>query len=80
MRKFEKREYFFRIILKLIHLPSHFLKTKTKLTGTHRKLVIKDNDYFITGSFNFLSFGKNENQQVANEESTIISKDIQKKW
>ena len=65
---------------KLIHLPTHFEGLKSKLTGTHRKLVIKDNDYYIAGSFNFLSFGKNEKQQVANEESVLISKDVKKKW
>ncbi|MCG3165050.1 MAG: hypothetical protein POELPBGB_00810 [Bacteroidia bacterium] len=64
----------------LIHLPTHFAESKSKLTGTHRKLVIKDNDYYIAGSFNFLSFGKNEHQQVANEESMLILKDVEKKW
>ncbi|MBM3436887.1 MAG: hypothetical protein FJY07_11795 [Bacteroidetes bacterium] len=64
----------------LIHLPTHFDNIGSRLTGTHRKLVIKDYDYYIAGSFNFLSFGKNEKQQVANEESMLISKDVQKKW
>ncbi len=64
----------------LIHLPTHFERNGSKLSGTHRKLVIKDNDYYIAGSFNFLSFGKNEKQQVANEESLLISKDVDKKW
>jgi len=64
----------------LIHLPTHFNSIGSRLTGTHRKLVIKDNDYYFAGSFNFLSFGKNEKQQVANEESMMISKDVQKKW
>ena len=65
---------------KLVHLPSHFSEKGLRMTGTHRKLVIKDNDYYIQGSFNFLSFGKNEKQQVANEESLLISKDVTKKW
>lgn len=65
---------------KLIHLPTHFRTIKVNLTGTHRKLVIKDNDFYIAGSFNFLSFGKNENQHVANEESLLISKDVENKW
>lgn len=65
---------------RIIHLPTHFKKSKSKLTGTHRKLVIKDNDYYIAGSFNFLSFGKNEKQNVANEESILIAKEVSKKW
>jgi hypothetical protein len=64
----------------LIDLPSHFDKIGSRMTGTHRKLVIKDNDYYIAGSFNFLSFAKQERQQVANEESMLITKDVQKKW
>lgn len=71
----QHQEYF-----KIIHLPSHFKTLNSKLTGTHRKLVIKDNDYYISGSFNFLSFGKNEKQNVANEESLLIMKDAMKKW
>jgi hypothetical protein len=64
----------------LIDLPSHFDRIGSRMTGTHRKLVIKDNDYYIAGSFNFLSFAKKERQQVANEESMLIAKDVQKKW
>ena len=67
--------------LHLIHLPSHFEKVGNyKMVGTHRKLIIKDNDYYIQGSFNFLSFNKKEGQKVANEESILISKNVQKKW
>ncbi len=67
--------------LYLIHLPSHFHQTHNfKMTGTHRKLVIKDNDYYIQGSFNFLSFNKKEGQKVANEESILISRNVEKKW
>jgi hypothetical protein len=64
----------------LIHLPTHFLARNSRLTGTHRKLVIKDNEYYIAGSFNFLSFGKNEKQQVANEESTLFTKNVNQRW
>ena len=67
--------------LQLIHLPNHFEKVRNyKMVGTHRKLVIKDNDYYIQGSFNFLSFNKREGQKVANEESILISKNVEKKW
>jgi len=65
---------------RLIHLPTHFENLNSRLKGTHRKLMIKDNDYFISGSFNFLSFGKQENQKVSNEESLLIRKDVKEKW
>lgn len=80
LKKVEELQKQFKDKFTLIHLPTHFAETNSKLTGTHRKLVIKDNDYYIQGSFNFLSFGKNEKQQVANEESLLISKDVKQKW
>lgn len=80
LRKVEELQKQHKDKFKLIHLPTHFAEIHLRLTGTHRKLVIKDNEYYIHGSFNFLSFGKNERQQVANEESLLISKDVSKKW
>jgi hypothetical protein len=65
----------------LTHLPSHFEDLgNTKMTGTHRKLLIKDTDYYIIGSFNFLSFNRKEGQTIANEESTLIRNNVTDKW
>lgn len=65
----------------LIHLPTHFEEQGNyKMTGTHRKLIIKDNDYYIQGSFNFLSFNKEKGQKIANEESILIPQKVQEKW
>ncbi|WP_348661589.1 hypothetical protein [uncultured Olleya sp.] len=65
----------------LIHLPTHFEEQGNyKMTGTHRKLIIKDDDYYIQGSFNFLSFNKEEGQKIANEESILIPKKVNEKW
>lgn len=73
-RKFSKNFH-------LIHLPTHFQsKNNYQMTGTHRKLVIKDEDYYIQGSFNFLSFNKKEGQKIANEESILISNKVSDKW
>lgn len=80
LKRVEELQNRFKDTFHVIHLPTHFTKQKMKLTGTHRKLVVKDNDYYIAGSFNFLSFGKNEKQNVANEESLLIMKDAIKKW
>ena len=72
--KFQKNFHF-------IHLPTHFEKIgNSKMTGTHRKLIIKDNDYYINGSFNFLSFNKEQGQKIANEESTLIPQNVEMKW
>lgn len=64
----------------LIHLPSHLETFPSKMSGSHRKLVIKDNEYYLSGSFNFLSFAKTEGQQVANEESHLITTEVKQKW
>ena len=64
----------------LIHLPSQLDGFHSRLTGTHRKLVIKDDDYYLTGSFNFLSFRKQESQEVANEETMLIKKGVKERW
>lgn len=64
----------------LIHLPTYFERMNIKLSGTHRKLLIKDNDYYILGSFNFLSFGKSRKQKVANEEALLIKNNVKEKW
>jgi hypothetical protein len=81
MKKLEELSSKYKSLLHLIHLPTHFEKIGNyKMVGTHRKLVIKDTDYYIQGSFNFLSFNKKEGQKVANEESILISKNVEKKW
>ena len=80
LKEVEELQQQYKDHFKLIHLPTHFSKIKSNLTGTHRKIVIKDNDYYIQGSYNFLSFGKNEKQRVANEESLLISKNVKQKW
>lgn len=62
----------------LIDLSEHL--KGSRFTGSHRKLLIKDNEYYISGSFNFLSFAKQEGERIANEESQLITIDVQKKW
>lgn len=52
----------------------------SKYTGSHRKLLIKDNDYYISGSFNFLSCAKHEGERIANEESQLITINVKEKW
>ena len=65
----------------LIHLPTYFEEQgNIKMTGTHRKLIIKDDDYYIQGSFNFLSFNKEKGQKIANEESILIPNNVESKW
>jgi len=62
----------------LIELSEHL--KGSKFTGSHRKLLIKDNDYYISGSFNFLSFAKHEGERIANEESQLITINVKEKW
>lgn len=80
LKKLEELQQEYESNFTLIELSEHLKNSRQRLTGTHRKLLIKDNDYFISGSFNFLSFAKQEGQQVANEESHLITIDVNKKW
>lgn len=64
----------------LIHLPRHLSNVKHKMVGSHRKLLIKDSDYFIVGSYNFLSMGQVEGQKVANEQSVLLTDGVDEMW
>ncbi len=71
--------------LTIVSLPNHLRKKarrkRQELTGTHRKLVIVDDKYFITGSFNFLSFDyERYKNNLSNEESVLIRCDVKEKW
>jgi hypothetical protein len=80
IKELERLQEQYANFFSFIHLPTHFQKINSRLTGTHRKLVIKDDEYYISGSFNFLSFGKQENQKVSNEESHLIRTKVKEKW
>ena len=80
IQELKKLQEQYNTLFTLIHLPEHFKTIHLNLTGTRRKLVIKDNDYYISCSFNFLSFAKQEWQKVANEESHMIRKKVKDKW
>ena len=80
LKKLEELQKQYSNYFNMIHLPTHFENVDLRLKGTHRKLMIKDNDYYISGSFNFLSFGKQESQKVSNEESHLIRKKVKEKW
>ncbi len=70
----------------LFYLSDFEKRNAATLVGTHRKLLIKDNDYFITGSFNFLSFNyqwlkrKSGAKKLSLEESVLIKENVLKKW
>lgn len=67
----------------LIDLPSHLETTRSTLTGSHRKILIKDEEFYISGSFNFLSNAVNPNDnKIANEESTLVRScaEAKKRW
>jgi len=64
----------------LIHLPTHLRRIGHRMVGSHRKLLIKDSEYFIMGSFNFLSMGQVRGQQVANEQSIVVMSGVEEMW
>lgn len=80
MRELENLQRLYKKNFILINLPEHLKDKDTKLSGTHRKLVIKDSDYYISASFNFLSFGKDESEMVSNELSNILRTNVDGMW
>jgi hypothetical protein len=68
-------------LLRLIHIPTHMKANgNNEIVGTHRKLLIKDEELYISGSFNFLSFSKREGEKVSNEESCLVRCGVVEKW
>ena len=64
----------------LIDLPTYLKNNSSRFEGSHRKILVKDNDYYISGSFNFLSFNKKEGEKIANEESIMVCEGVKEKW
>jgi len=64
----------------LWHLPSHFQAISPNRNGSHRKILIKDYDYYIKGSFNWLSYNANEDDNYAVEEGTQFFDNVKDFW
>jgi hypothetical protein len=64
----------------LIHLPSHPGAARRSFIGTHCKRLIKDDDFYLITSFNFLSKGQRKGQAVANEATVKVTVDVQGAW
>jgi len=64
----------------LFNLPSHFSQKFPNRTGSHRKLLIKDYDYYVKGSFNWLSYSGNETENYAVEEGTQFFNNVKEFW
>ena len=66
--------------LRIYNLPLHF-KTRFKdRSGTHRKILIKDNDFYIKGSFNWLSYAGEKGRNYAVEEGTQFFDNVEEFW
>lgn len=64
----------------LFHLPTHFQKTFPNRHGSHRKLLIKDYDFYVKGSFNWLSYIGDESESYAVEEGTQFFDNVEDFW
>ncbi len=65
----------------LFFLPRHLYRSGIRsLSGSHRKILIKDDEFFISGSFNYLSFGRQKGQSVSNEESIKMYQNVKERW
>lgn len=66
--------------LKLCHLPTHFDTRFKDRSGTHRKILIKDNEFYIKGSFNWLSYAGEKGRNYAVEEGTQFFDNVEDFW
>ena len=64
----------------LWHLPTHFHKAFPNRHGSHRKILIKDFDFYVKGSFNWLSYSGTETQSYAVEEGTQFFDNVKPFW
>lgn len=64
----------------LFHLPTHFKVNFPKRDGSHRKILIKDFDFYIKGSYNWLSYSGNEKENYAVEEGTQFFNNVKEFW
>ena len=64
----------------LWHLPTHFQKSFPNRHGSHRKILIKDYEYYVKGSFNWLSYSGNETDSYAVEEGTQFFDNVKSFW
>lgn len=64
----------------IFHLPSHFKNKFPNRNGSHRKILIKDFEYYIKGSYNWLSYSGNENENYAVEEGTQFFDNVEQFW
>lgn len=64
----------------LVSLPDHFKNTMIEMSGTHRKILIKDSELTIKGSFNYLSNNADASEKFAAEEATIFFSKSAQRW
>lgn len=64
----------------LWHLPTLFETKFPNRNGTHRKILIKDYDFYVKGSYNWLSYLGDESQSYAVEEGTQFFDNVKQFW
>lgn len=64
----------------LLNLPEHFKNMMLDMSGSHRKIVLKDTELSIKGSFNFLSNNAEPDQMFAAEEATVFYDGTLERW
>lgn len=62
------------------HLPTHFQSAFPGRDGSHRKILIKDFDFYVKGSFNWLSYSGKEGENYAVEEGTQFFDNVDGFW
>jgi hypothetical protein len=60
----------------LIDLPERAYILKLPVTGVHKRVIIKDDDFYIETTYNFFTLDTSRKEKISAETATIFNKDV----
>lgn len=61
-----------------IDLPEHIYQNQLDFSGVHRRVIIKDHDFYIETSYNYFTLDFDKKQKISIESATIFTRDVNK--
>ncbi len=62
--------------LHFIDLPDHIYRNRLGFSGAHRRVIVKDHDFYIETSYNYFTLDFDKKQKVSIESATIFNKNV----
>ena len=59
-----------------IDLPDHIYRNRLGFSGAHRRVIVKDHDFYIETSYNYFTLDFDKKQKVSIESATIFNKNV----